>query len=89
MVCFVPIVCLSIRKSCQRRDCSELGNVRNWVERCILRTIWSFGLRSALFSFASLMISSKKNQNNLSACFNFAGEFMAIQAKWWLVSTFD
>ena len=35
MVCFVPIVCLSIRKSCQRRDCSELGNVRNWVEHCI------------------------------------------------------
>ena len=36
MVCFVPIVCLSIRKSCQRRDCSELGTVRNWVDHCIL-----------------------------------------------------
>ena len=34
MVCFVPIVCLSIRKSCQRHDCSELGIVRNWVEHC-------------------------------------------------------
>ena len=34
MICFVPIVCLSIRKSCQRRDCSELGNVRNWVDHC-------------------------------------------------------
>ena len=34
MVCFVPIVCLSIRKSCQRRDCSELGAVRNWVDHC-------------------------------------------------------
>ena len=28
-------VCLSIRKSCQRRDCSELGTVRNWVDHCI------------------------------------------------------
>ena len=35
MVCFVPIVCLSIRKTCQRRDCSELGNIRNWVEHYI------------------------------------------------------
>ena len=35
MVCFVPSVCLSIRKSCQRRDCSELGTVRNWVDHCI------------------------------------------------------
>ena len=35
MVCFVPIVCLSIRKSCQRRDCSDLGTVRNWVDHCI------------------------------------------------------
>ena len=35
MVCFVPIVCLSIRKSCQRRDCSELGTVRNWVDHCM------------------------------------------------------
>ena len=35
MVCFVPSVCLSIRKSCQRRDCSELGSVRNWVYHCI------------------------------------------------------
>ena len=34
MVSFVPSVCLSIRKSCQRRDCSELGNIRNWVELC-------------------------------------------------------
>ena len=34
MVCFVPSVCLSIRKSCQRHDCSELGIVRNWVEHC-------------------------------------------------------
>ena len=34
MVCFVPIFWISIRKSCQRRDCSELGNVRNWVEHC-------------------------------------------------------
>ena len=34
MVCFVPSVCLSIRKSCQRRDCSELGTVRNWVDHC-------------------------------------------------------
>ena len=33
-VCFVPSVCLSIRKSCQRHDCSELGIVRNWVEHC-------------------------------------------------------
>ena len=32
MVCFVPSVCLSIRKSCQRRDYSELGTVRNWVD---------------------------------------------------------
>ena len=35
MVCFVSIVCLSIRKYCQRCDCSELGNIRNWVEHCI------------------------------------------------------
>ena len=35
MVCFVPSVCLSIRKSCQRHDCSELGIVRNWEEHCI------------------------------------------------------
>ena len=35
MVCFVPSVCLSIRKSCQRRDCSELGTVRNWEDHCI------------------------------------------------------
>ena len=34
MVCIVPSVCLSIRKSCQRHDCSELGNVRNWVDHC-------------------------------------------------------
>ena len=32
---FVPTVCLSIRKSCQRRDYLELGNIRNWVEHCI------------------------------------------------------
>ena len=25
MVCFVPSVCLSIRKSCQRHDCFETG----------------------------------------------------------------
>ena len=31
-VCFVPSVYLSIRKSCQRHDWSELGIVRNWVE---------------------------------------------------------
>ena len=37
MVFFVPSVCLSIRKSCQRRDCSELGTVRNWVDHCIIR----------------------------------------------------
>ena len=30
-------------KSCQRRDCSELGNIRNWVEHCIFNVI----LRSA------------------------------------------
>ena len=36
MICFVPDVCLSIRKSCQRRDCSELGTVRNWVDHCIV-----------------------------------------------------
>ena len=36
MVCFVPIVCL--RKSCQSRDCSELGAVRNWVDHCIFRS---------------------------------------------------
>ena len=42
MVCFVPIVCLSIRKSCQRRDCSELGTVRNWVDHCR----WSWSLRA-------------------------------------------
>ena len=35
MVCFVPGICLSIRKSFQRRDCSELGTVRNWVDHCI------------------------------------------------------
>ena len=35
MVCFVPSICLSIRKSCQRCDCSELGTVRNWVDHCI------------------------------------------------------
>ena len=35
----------------------------------ILRTIWSFDLWSALFSFASLMIYSEKNQNNISATF--------------------
>ena len=36
MVCFVPSICLSIRKSCQRCDCSELGTVRNWVDHCNL-----------------------------------------------------
>ena len=35
MVCFVPSICLSIRKSCQRCDCSELGTVRNWVDHCM------------------------------------------------------
>ena len=25
MVSFMPSICLSIRKSCQRRDCSEFG----------------------------------------------------------------
>ena len=41
MVCFVPSV--SLRKSCQRRDCSELGNIRNWLEHCTLRLflLWS------------------------------------------------
>ena len=39
MVCFVPSVCLSIRKSCERRDCSELGNIRNWVEHCTIINI--------------------------------------------------
>ena len=33
---FYASVCHSVRKSCQRRDCSELGNIRNWVEHCIL-----------------------------------------------------
>ena len=32
---FVPSVCLSIGKSCQGRDYSELGNIRNWVEHSI------------------------------------------------------
>ena len=36
MVCFVPSVYLSIRKSCQRRACLELGTVRNWVDHCII-----------------------------------------------------
>ena len=34
MVCFVPLVCLSIRKSCQGPDCLELGNIQNWLEHC-------------------------------------------------------
>ena len=45
MVCFVPSICLSIRKSCQRCDCSELGTVRNWVDHC---TSQSMQRRSAL-----------------------------------------
>ena len=58
----------------------------------ILPTIWSFDLRNALFIYASLMIYSEKNQNNLSATV-WKGKrpmlFMVIQAKWWPVSTFN
>ena len=41
MVCFVSSVCLSVRKSCQRRDCSELGTVRNWVDHCSFNVFFS------------------------------------------------
>ena len=40
MVCFVPSVCLSVSKSCQRCDCSELGTVRNWVDHCTCAEIY-------------------------------------------------
>ena len=59
----------------------------------ILRTNWSFDLRSVLYSFASLMIYSKNNQNNLSGTF-WWGKCQCcllteIQAKWWPVSISD
>ena len=64
MVCFVPIVCLGIRKSCQRRDCSELGTVRNWVDHCttdqtfpsevVLRKVLLLPTPSSKFSLRSL-----------------------------------
>ena len=60
MVCFVPIVCLSIRKSCQRRDCSELGNVRNWVEHCIFQRTCS-----ANFNTIQIRIDLLSNGRNL------------------------
>ena len=46
MVSFMPSVCISIRKSCQRRDCLELGNIRNWVDHLS----WQFFLFSHLAS---------------------------------------
>ena len=44
MVCFMPSVCLSIRESCQRRDCSELGTVRNWVDHCTIVVTFALAL---------------------------------------------
>ena len=59
MVCFVPSVCLSIRKSCQRRDCSELGNIRNWVEHCTTSSL--------LFSLVKVVIIIDLEQKQKSA----------------------
>ena len=56
MVCFVPSICLSIRKSCQRCDCSELGTVQNWVDHCIINPTF-IGLGQ--FSF-SVLIGHRK-----------------------------
>ena len=58
MVCFVPSVCLSIRKSCQRRDCSELGTVRNWVDHCILKLFKQHNNSNT--KFAKVEIGPKK-----------------------------
>ena len=56
MVCFEPSVCLSIRKSCQRRDCSELGTVRNWVDHCNTKNISSNVLEN-ISNFTSVYCS--------------------------------
>ena len=42
----MPSVCLSMRESCQRHDCSELGTVRNWVDHCIMskKSVASFSV---------------------------------------------
>ena len=60
MVCFVPIVCLSIRKSSQRRDCSDLGTVRNWVDHCMIATPLQLFRESCLFvtSFSVEIVSA-------------------------------
>ena len=59
MVCFVPSACLSIRKSCQRHDCSELGIVRNWVEHCILFFLFSRGKKTRVVC-SSVIVSFRR-----------------------------
>ena len=67
MVCFVPSVCFSIRKSCQRRDCSELETVRNWVDHCIYYVYRTNSLHSAVgySSGTGQLASDKQTLSNL------------------------
>ena len=63
MVCFVPSVCFSIRESCQRRDCSELGTVRNWVDHCIYYVYRTNSLHSAVgYSSGTGQLASEANR---------------------------
>ena len=52
MVCFVPSACLFIRKSCQRRDFPELGNIRNWTEHCTTEGIQKYRDLVVVVNFA-------------------------------------
>ena len=52
MVCFVQSACLLIRKSCERCDCLELGNIRNWAEHCTTEEIQKYRDLLVVINFA-------------------------------------
>ena len=56
MVCFVPSAYLFIRKSSQRRNCSELGNIRNWTEHCTTEEIQKYRDLVVVINFAKAFL---------------------------------
>ena len=52
MVCFASSACLLVRKSCQRRDFSELGNIRKWAVHCTTEEIPKYRDLVVVINFA-------------------------------------
>ena len=73
MVCFVPGVCLGIRKSCQRRDCSKLGNVRNWVDHCKSGVLGSIPGLATYFRFTFRFFKKGSYQLLVKVCARSTG----------------